>query len=104
MPNNLIVALLMRRRSTCVDVPYAFLVLAYGNEVYQVFLPSPRQDRAIHGQQMSLPAFPTPLGPDPQRYGRPDTRLIDLCGRHIVRDHVHPISIGFEHLEIKRSP
>ena len=104
MPNDLIVALLMRRRPTCVDVPYAFLVLAYGNEVYQVFLPSPRQDRAIHGQKLSLPVFPTPLGPDPQRYGRPATRLIDLCGRHTVRDDVHPISMGFEHVEIIGSP
>lgn len=100
MPNELIVALLMRRRPTRVDVPYAFLVLAYGNEVFQVFLPSPRQDRAIHGQEIGLPFFPTPLGPDPQRYGPPDTCVIDLCGRHIVRDDVHPISMGFDHVEI----
>ena len=56
MPNDLIVALLMRRRPTSADVPYAFLVLTYGNEVYQVFLPSPTQDRAIHAQELSLPA------------------------------------------------
>ena len=104
MPNDLIVALLMRRRPTSVDVPYAFLVLAYGNEVYQVFLPSPGQDRAIHGQELSLPAFPTPLGPDPERFGRPTTRPINLCGRGTVRDDVHPISMGFEHVQIIGSP
>lgn len=104
MRNDLIFALLMRRRPTCVDVPYAFLVLAYGNEVYQVFLPSPRQDSEIHGLKLNLPVFPIPLGPDPERYGLPSTRLIDLCGKHIVRDSVHLISMGFEHVEIVGSP
>ena len=103
MPNDLIVVLLMRRRATRQDVPYAFLVLAYGNETYQVFLPSLRQDRPIDGQKLNLPAFPVPPGPDPQRYGQPNTRLIDLCGREIVRNEAHPIFIGFEHLEVEPS-
>ena len=103
MPNDIIVALLMRRRPTYVDVPYAFLVLAYGNEVYQVFLPSPTQDRAIHGHAITLPAFPTPLGPDPQRFGHPITRLINLCGRDLVRDDVRTITMGFEHVAINDS-
>ncbi|MDE0270792.1 MAG: HNH endonuclease [Gammaproteobacteria bacterium] len=104
MPNDLIVAMLMRRQPPSVDVPYAFLVLAYGNEVYQVFLPSPRKDRTIHGQKLSLPAFPTPLGLDLERFGRPSTRLIDLCGRDTVTDDVHPISMGFESVEVHGSP
>jgi len=43
MPNDLIVLMLLRRRAGITGVPYAFMVLAYGNEVFQVFLPSPKQ-------------------------------------------------------------
>jgi hypothetical protein len=95
MPNDLIVAMLMRRRASVTGVPYAFLVLAYGNEVFQVFLPSPKQDAAIHGQKLTFPAFPTPGGPDPARYGKAHLTLLDLTGREVIRGETVPIVLGF---------
>ena len=60
MPNDLIFTCLLRRKAAASGVPYAFLVLAYGNEVFQVWLPSPEQDAAINGQPLNLFAFPAP--------------------------------------------
>lgn len=69
MPNDLIILMLLRRRSNIAGVPYAFLVLSFGNEVFQVFLPSPKQDATINGVKLTLPAFPVPGSVDPARYG-----------------------------------
>jgi HNH endonuclease len=96
MPNDLMVVMLMRRKVSVTGVPYAFLVLAYGNEVFQVFLPSPKQDAAISGQKLTFPAFPTPGGPDPARYGRAHLTLLDLTGREVIRSETVPIVLGFD--------
>ncbi len=100
MPNDLIVAMLLRRRAGVGDVPYAFLILAYGNEVFQVPLPSPRQDAAINGRKIELVAFPTPGGPDPERFGKPHTKLLDLTGRQVVRGETEPFVFGFHHMTV----
>lgn len=57
MPDDLIVVMLMRRRPSVMDVPYAFLVIAYGNDVFQVFLPSPKQDHGISGKKLTFHHF-----------------------------------------------
>ena len=58
MPNDLIAIFLLRRKASVASVPYAFLVLAYGNEVFQVCLPSPERDAAISGQPLISYPFP----------------------------------------------
>ena len=101
MRNDLLVAMIMRRRESISDLPYAFMVLGFGNDVYQVFLPCPVQDRAIHGKQLTIPAFPKPEGPDPLKYGKARVRLIDLCGKHPVRGETVPITLGFHRMEVR---
>ncbi|MDE0360369.1 MAG: hypothetical protein OXI74_04285 [Rhodospirillaceae bacterium] len=101
MPRNLIGAILLRRKALVKDLPYAFLVLAYGNHVFQVALPSPKQDKAIVGQELRFPAFPAPDGPDPVRYGQPRTAPLDLCGREVVKGERVPIVLGFDQAVLK---
>jgi hypothetical protein len=67
MPNDRIVALLLRRKPEIGGVPHAFLVLGCGNGVFQVMLPSEPKDRAINGTSTSMALFPVPGGPDPQK-------------------------------------
>ena len=100
LPNDRIVLLLMRRRKEVVDLPYAFMVLGFGNDVFQVFLPSPERDKDIDGRNLTLPAFPTTVGIDPQRYGRAQVRLLDLCGRDTVRGETASVALGFESIEV----
>ena len=63
MPNDLLVAFLFRRKIAASEVPYAYLVLSYGNEVFQVSLPSPgckcadcRTSQAPGGRVLGTPS------------------------------------------------
>lgn len=103
MPNDLIALWMLRRKAGVEDAPYAFLILGYGNEVFQVCLPSPRQDQCIKDKPLSLPHFPTPNGPDPTVYGAPRRTLLDLTGRTPVKGEVMKLAMGFEHA-IKTTP
>ena len=100
MPNDLIVVMLMRRRANVSGVPYAFLILSYGNEVFQVFLPSPKQDVAIHGQKLTFPPFPVPGGPDPARYGKASVAILDLTGRELIKGETVSVVIGFDQMAL----
>ena len=100
MPNDLLVVMLLRRKTSLMSVPYAFLVLAYGNDVFQVFLPSPKQDSAIHDRELALPAFPTPPSHNPELYGKKRVTLLDLCKRGVVRGEKVPIVLGFDEAEL----
>ena len=96
MPSDRIGIILLRRKALVMDVPYAFLVLAYGNHMFQVILPSPMKDKAVVGKELTLPVFPVPNGPDPVRYGKPRATSLDLCGREVVRGERVPIVLGFD--------
>ena len=48
MPADQIVFIFMRRIKSVRDLPYACMILRFANFMYQVFLPSPARDRAIH--------------------------------------------------------
>lgn len=96
MPNDLIAALLLRRKASFAGVPYAFLVLGYGNEVFQVPLPSKQHDEAMNGKPFSIPPFPVPGSPDTARYGAHSSVLLHLTGREVIRGEETTIHMGFD--------
>lgn len=96
MPNDQIAAIILRRKPGVAGYPYAFLVLGFGNEVYQVPLPSQQDDQAMSGQSFQIPTFPVPGSPDPDMYGPTRYGLLDLTGRELVRDSVMTIVVGYE--------
>lgn len=96
MPNDLIAAFILRRKLHVTGYPYAYLVLGYGNEVFQVQLPSEKHDKAMIGQPVSIYPFPTPGSPDPARFGPPVRARRDFTSREVVRGEEVPITIGFE--------
>ena len=96
MPNDLIAAFTLRRKPCVASYPYAYLVLGYGNEVFQVQLPSKEHDSAMNGQPLSIHPFPTPGSPDPARFGPPCRGLLNLTGREVVRGEVVSITVGYE--------
>ena len=102
MRNDLTVLMLMRRKPDVSEAPFAFFVIGFGNDVFQVFLPCPEEDRQIHAQRLHLPPFPTPAGAFPTPYGRSRTTKVDLCGRERVTDDFYHARFGFEHVEITR--
>lgn len=96
-PNDVIAAILLRRKQAFDDLPYLYLVLGYGNEAYQIQLPSEKHDAAMNGRPMTIQPFPVPGSEDPERYGNPKTGLLNLTGRVIVRDETVSIAVGYEH-------
>lgn len=95
MPNDLIAAFILRRKSHVTNYPYMYLVLGYGNEVFQVQLPSQQHDLALNGQPISILPFPTPGSPDPARYGPSRVQVLDLTGREVVKGEVVPVQVGY---------
>lgn len=95
-PNDVIAATLLRRKPGFTDIPYMYLVLGYGQEAFQVQLPSEQHDAAMNGKPITVPAFPVPGSPDPERYGKPRTGLLELTGRQVVRGDTVTIRVGYE--------
>jgi hypothetical protein len=91
MPNDKITALILRRDAAHVDVPYAHFVLIYGNEMFQVMLPSRTRDHALNGTQVTIWPFPHPLA----SLGTPRWRALDLMGRQKMRGETTELKIGF---------
>jgi hypothetical protein len=98
MPNDLIAAFILRRKPDVTGYPYAFLVLGYGNEVYQVAIPSRQHDAGSNGKPVTIPPFPTPGSPDPGRIPLTGRGLLDLTGRDVVKGDVFPITMGYDGL------
>lgn len=82
-----IAAILLRRRTAELPVPYVTFALTYGNEMFQTVLPSPERDAGISGLKVKFPYFPTPyeLRRDLEPVAPMRRGLIDLTGRSRVR-------------------
>jgi len=96
MRNDLIVLMLMRRRTTVANVPYAFLIFSYGNEVMQVFLPSICQDKCIHGKKFTMPIFPSPKHTNSKKYGKPITKINNLTSYDPIKSEKVLVGFGFD--------
>jgi hypothetical protein len=100
-PNDVIAAILLRRKPVFTDLPYMYLVLGYGSETYQVQLPSQAHDAAMNGKSIQVLPFPVPESLDPERYGKPRTGLLDLTSRETVRGETVSITMGYDQSSYK---
>jgi len=96
MSNSLLFAMLLRRKSPTAECPYIFLVLSYGNEVFQLPIPCRKFDSHLDGKLLDIPTFPSPGSRDPAKYGPPVTEMLDLTGIDEVRGDVVHIDMQFE--------
>jgi HNH endonuclease len=69
---------LYRRRFDSTPVFYSIFVLAYGNEVFQVEVPSPERDLHLIDGAMYVNYVPTPFDADPSLGVETKQRAIDL--------------------------
>lgn len=96
MPNDLIVAFILRRKQTVTGYPYAFLVLGYGNEVFQVLLPSEKHDGQTNGKLISIYPFPVPGHPDSLVYGEPKCAVLDLMDCTVRKGEILTVQMGYD--------
>ena len=81
-------------------MPYAFLVLSYGNEVFQVMIPTPERDRAL--AQITLMQFPVVLDLVYNASDSPRRADIDLSGHQIVKGKKVNFTMAFENVTHRR--
>ena len=98
MPNDVIGAAVLRRKAAARKVPYAFVVLAFGNHQYQVCIPSVTQDREPFDTGFRVPPRPMVFGVDPAEYGHPRPRSLDLSGTTPVRGHKVHASLHYDRM------
>lgn len=94
MPNDKIAVFLYRRRPEISAAPYAFLVLGYGNEVFQVMIPSSERDPT--GITVGMPAYPNPRDIAPSQYGPAQVRAVDLTGHEVAKGQVISVKSQYE--------
>ncbi|WP_322080088.1 HNH endonuclease [Burkholderia cenocepacia] len=78
------------------SVPYAFLLLSYGHESFQVNLPSPERDVTSEGETISLPSFPWGASDD----GPLEIFPLDLRDPELVTDAIGGCTFRFETVQI----
>ena len=98
-PNDVISAAVLRRKTDAKKVPYAFVVLAFGNHQYQVCIPSPTQDRELFDAGGQMAPLPTVFGVDPAEYGHLGPRPLDLSGTTPVRGHQVRVALHYDRSE-----
>jgi hypothetical protein len=59
---------------------------------------SQQHDAANNGKPLSIPPFPTPGSPGPERFPLTGRGLLDLTGRDVVKGELFPITMGYDDL------
>jgi HNH endonuclease len=96
LPNDLVVLRVHRKKEGVENVLYAFMILQYANEMFQVFIPSPENDAKLP-QPVTIHHYPTPYDLDPNwKYGKIGRTTIDLTGRAVVKNDFASIRCGFD--------
>lgn len=96
MPPDQLVACVLRRKAGINNVPYAYLILGFGNDVYQVMLPAPSEDASLNGMEVTLIPFPTPGGLDPAKYGKAMPKPVNMTGTAPVKGETTKIRLGYD--------
>lgn len=94
------VGVICRKENAPDAVPYAFLMLSYGNESFQVILPSPDRDATLEGKGLILPPFPQQPSPD----GPLQVFPLDLRDTELVTDAVAQCTFEFESVQSSNHP
>lgn len=87
------IGVLCRKPDAPDPVPYAFLLLSYGNESFQVIVPSPEQDAAFESEE-SIRLMPFPWSPSSD--GSRSTYDVDLRDTELIRDARMQSTFEFE--------
>lgn len=94
IPNDRINVLLIRRKDGSSAAAYMFFILAYGNEMFQVMLPSPGRDLLSGAASSAENLVPYPLPPPSARFEPPSFQPLDLSGQQLV--HGETVSLPID--------
>ena len=84
-PYRAVCSILFTRKQDSDLVPYSIFVIAFGNSIFQIIVPSPERDFRLHQKEISFVPFPEPLGDD-YPYGPSVCQPLDLTSEKIRSD------------------
>lgn len=90
-PPDTVMAVLFRRHTNELNLPYMVFVFMFGNHVFQVFIPSPE---SLQNRDFTATFVPFLYGLDDANPLIPE--VVDLGGSEIVKNEMVPINFGFE--------
>ncbi len=91
-----VVLAILRRQNDYQRVPFAFLLVAYSNQLFQLSLPSPEKNWSLSGQQLSIPWFPAHSPDFEESFGSPQRYRLDLNGTSAVRGEIVTMTMRYE--------
>jgi hypothetical protein len=87
-------AAILRRTNDYVRLPFCFLIVFYGSQIFQISIPSSRKNWAVLPNQ--VPWFPAHSVETVGKWGMPVPRIIDLSGTSIVKGEIEKITMLYD--------
>jgi hypothetical protein len=98
IPIDSVSAVLARRHTNELSVPYMIFVLMFSNYVFQIMLPCPK---SLQSEEVRATLFPLLYGVDPLKPLKP--KVLDLSGTQIVKDELVAYGFRFESMSHKHT-
>lgn len=83
------------RKNDSLEVPYLISILAFGNFIFQINIPSLEKDKILFGKKVNISYFPTVFDSS-GIYGKPKRKQIDLSSYEYTENIIKPITMHFD--------
>jgi len=96
--NYILTAMILRRKDDYITLPFCFLVVTFGNQLYQISLASSQKNWAVPKDAFSkdVPWFPMFSAEAANRWGMPTQQLLDLSGAEAVKHEIETIIMSYD--------
>jgi hypothetical protein len=85
---------ILRRTNDYVRLPFCFLIIFYGSQIFQISIPSSQKNWAVLPDQ--VPWFPAHSVETVEKWGMPMSHIIDLSGTTIVKGEIEKITMSYD--------
>jgi hypothetical protein len=85
---------ILRRTDDYLRLPFCFLIIYYGSQLFQISVPSGRKNWAALPNQ--TPWFPAHSVETVIKWGMPVPHIIDLSGATIVKGEIQEITMSYD--------
>jgi hypothetical protein len=92
--NRGIGAAILRRANDYVRLPFCFLIMFYGSQVFQISIPSRQKNWDFIADQ--VPWFPLHSIETARKWGMPVRHIVDLSGATIVKGDIEKITMRYD--------
>lgn len=100
MPYRDIHTLLFKRKLETDPVPYMIYVVALGNLLFQIIIPSPQKDQILDKKQVGIECYRVPFHTKYNSYEQTQPKVIDLSSSEVARNGIFNLLMAFETIEV----